>query len=157
VKLLKEGGVLTAANSSQICDGAAGVLIVNEQALKTHGLRPLARIRHLTVTGGAVIMLEEPILATRRALERSGLKLENIDLYEINEAFACVPLAWLQAIGADSERVNVHGGAIALGHPLGANTGGRRRVKYRTSLAKTTSPWRSSVSAIFCQRPISSF
>jgi len=122
VKLLKEGGVLTAANASQICDGAAGLLIVSEQALKTHDLRPLARVRQLTLTAGdPVIMLEEPIPATQRALKRGGLRLEDIDLYEVNEAFACVPLAWTQALEADPERLNVLGGAIALGHPLGAS------------------------------------
>ena len=94
---------------------------VSEQALKRHGLTPLARIDNLTVTAGdPVIMLEEPIPATRRALERSGRKLDDIDLYEVNEAFAPVPLAWLKEIGADPERLNVNGGAIALGHPLGA-------------------------------------
>ena len=120
VKLLKEGGMLTAANSSQVCDGAAGILIVNERGLKTHGLKPLARIHNLTVTGGdPVIMLDEPIPATRRALQRSGLRMEDIDLYEINEAFASVPLAWQQTLGSDPDRLNVNGGAIALGHPLG--------------------------------------
>jgi len=122
VKLLQEGGVLSAANASQICDGASGVLIVSGHALKTHRLKPLARIHNMTVTGGdPVIMLEEPIPATRRALQRSGLKLEDIDLYEVNEAFASIPLAWLQALGADPARLNVNGGAIALGHPLGAS------------------------------------
>jgi acetyl-CoA C-acetyltransferase len=122
VKLLQEGGVLTAANSSQVCDGAAAVLVVNERGLKTHGLKPLARIHNVTVTAGdPVIMLEEPIPATRRALERAGLRIGDIDLYEVNEAFASVPLAWLKAIEADPERLNVNGGAIALGHPLGAS------------------------------------
>jgi acetyl-CoA C-acetyltransferase len=121
VKLLREGGVLSAANASQICDGAAGILIVNERALKAHGLKPLARIHNLTVTGGdPVIMLEEPIRATQRALKRSGLRIEEIDLYEINEAFASVPIAWLSGVSGDPERMNVNGGAIALGHPLGA-------------------------------------
>lgn len=121
VKLLKEGGALTAANSSQICDGSAGILVVNERALKTHGLQPLARIHNLTVTGGdPVIMLEEPIGATRLALKRSGMKIQDIDLYEINEAFASVPLSWLRGVDGDPERMNVNGGAIALGHPLGA-------------------------------------
>jgi acetyl-CoA C-acetyltransferase len=121
VKLLQPTGVLSAANSSQMCDGASAVLVVNERGLKTHGLKPLARIHNLTVTAGdPVIMLEEPIPATRRALERSGLRLSDIDLYEINEAFASVPLAWLKAVDADPERINVNGGAIALGHPLGA-------------------------------------
>jgi acetyl-CoA C-acetyltransferase len=122
VKLLKEGGRISAANASQICDGASGVLVVSERALKDHGLTPLARIVNLTVTGGdPVIMLEEVIPATRRALERSGMKIGEIDLYEVNEAFAPVPLAWLQEIGADPQRLNVNGGAIALGHPLGAS------------------------------------
>ncbi len=122
VKLLKEDGVLTAANSSQICDGASGVLVVSERALKQYGLTPLARVHHLTVTGGdPVIMLEEPIPATQRALARSGMSIDDIDLYEVNEAFAPVPLAWLKAIEADPARLNVNGGAIALGHPLGAS------------------------------------
>jgi acetyl-CoA C-acetyltransferase len=122
VKLLQEGGVLTAASASQICDGASGVLIVSERALREHGLTPLARIHNLTVTAGdPVIMLEEPLPATQRALARAGMKIEDIDLYEVNEAFAPVPLAWLQVIGADHARLNVNGGAIALGHPLGAS------------------------------------
>ena len=122
VKLLQEGGVISAANASQVCDGAAAALIVSENALKTHGLTPIARIHSFLVSGGdPVIMLEEPIPATRRALLRAGLKISDIDLYEVNEAFAPVPLAWLQAIGADPERLNVNGGAIALGHPLGAS------------------------------------
>jgi acetyl-CoA C-acetyltransferase len=122
VRLLKENGKISAANASQICDGASGVLVVSERALKQHGLTPIARIHNLTVTGGdPVIMLEEPIAATRRALERSGMKIDDIDLYEVNEAFAPVPLAWLKTIGADPEKLNVNGGAIALGHPLGAS------------------------------------
>ena len=122
LKTLKPDGVITAGNASQICDGASGCLVVSERALKEHGLTPLARIDHLTVTAGdPVIMLMEPIPATRRALERSGRKIEDIDLYEVNEAFAPVPLAWLREIGGDPERLNVNGGAIALGHPLGAS------------------------------------
>ncbi|AEG51576.1 acetyl-CoA acetyltransferase [Sphingobium chlorophenolicum L-1] len=122
VKTLEEGGSITAANASQICDGASGVLIVNEKALKAHGLTPLARIHNLTVTAGdPVIMLEEPLEATRRALSRAGLTIGDIDLYEVNEAFASVPLAWLKAVGADPAKLNVNGGAIALGHPLGAS------------------------------------
>ena len=122
LKTIAPGGRVTAGNASQICDGASGVLIVNERALKTHGLTPLARIDHLTVTGGdPVIMLEEPIPATRRALDRSGRALADLDLYEVNEAFAPIPLAWLREIGADPARLNVNGGAIALGHPLGAS------------------------------------
>ena len=122
LKTVAADGVITAGNASQICDGASGVLVVSERALKEHGLTPLARIDNLTVTAGdPVIMLEEPIPATRRALDRSGRRLDEIDLYEVNEAFAPVPLAWLQAIGADPDRLNVNGGAIALGHPLGAS------------------------------------
>jgi acetyl-CoA C-acetyltransferase len=122
LKTLKPDGVITAGNASQICDGASGLLVVSEKALKDHGLKPLARVDHLTVTAGdPVIMLMEPIRATQRALERSGRRIRDIDLYEVNEAFAPVPLAWLHDIGADPERLNVNGGAIALGHPLGAS------------------------------------
>ena len=122
VKLLQEGGVISAANASQICDGASAVLVVSEKALKDHGLTPLARIHNLTVTGGdPVVMLEEPLFATDKALKRAGMKIEDIDLYEVNEAFAPVPLAWLRHVGGDPARLNVNGGAIALGHPLGAS------------------------------------
>ena len=122
VKLLQEGGSITAANASQICDGSSAVLIVSEKALKEHNLTPRARIVNLTVTAGdPVIMLEEPLFATDRAFQRSGMKIDDIDLYEVNEAFAPVPLAWLKHIGADRSKLNVNGGAIALGHPLGAS------------------------------------
>jgi acetyl-CoA C-acetyltransferase len=122
VKLLKEGGAISAASASQICDGSAAVMIVSEAALKAHGLTPLARIHNFTVTAGdPVIMLEEPLFATDRALRRAGMRIGEIDLYEVNEAFAPVPLAWLEHVGADPEKLNVHGGAIALGHPLGAS------------------------------------
>jgi len=122
VKLLQEGGVISAANASQICDGASAVLVVSERALKEHGLTPLARIHNLTVTGGdPVVMLEEPLFATDKALKRAGLSIADIDLYEVNEAFAPVPLAWLKHVGGDHARLNVNGGAIALGHPLGAS------------------------------------
>jgi acetyl-CoA C-acetyltransferase len=122
VKLLQEGGSISAANASQICDGASAVLIVSDAALKAHGLTPLARIHNLTVTGGdPVIMLEEPLFATDRALKRAGMRIDDIDLYEVNEAFAPVPLAWMKHTGGDHARLNVNGGAIALGHPLGAS------------------------------------
>ena len=122
VKLLQEGGVISAANASQICDGAAALLIVNERGLKTHGLTPLARVHEMTVLGhDPIIMLEAPIPATERALARAGMTLGEIDLYEVNEAFAPVPLAWAKALGADPARLNVHGGAISLGHPLGGS------------------------------------
>jgi acetyl-CoA C-acetyltransferase len=122
VKLLAEGGVITAASASQICDGAAAVMIVNDQGLKTLGIKPLARIHHMTVIGGdPVIMLEAPLPATLHALKKAGMKIDDIDLFEVNEAFASVPTAWLKVTGADPARLNVHGGAIALGHPLGAS------------------------------------
>lgn len=122
VKLLKEGGVISAANASQICDGASAALIVSEAALNRYGLSPLARIHSFLVTAGdPVIMLEEPIRATRLALKRAGMSIDDIDLYEVNEAFAPVPLAWLQSLGADPSKLNVNGGAIALGHPLGSS------------------------------------
>lgn len=122
VKLLVEGGAVTAATSSQICDGASAVMVVNEKGLKALGLKPIARVHHMTVIGGdPVIMLEAPIPATERALQKAGMKIEDIDLYEVNEAFASVPLAWLQKTGANPENLNVNGGAIALGHPLGCS------------------------------------
>lgn len=122
VKLLQENGRLTAATSSQICDGAAGLLVVNERGLKALGVAPLARIHHMTVIGhDPVIMLEAPIPATEKALKRAGMKIDDIDLYEVNEAFASVPTAWLQVLGADPAKLNVNGGAIALGHPLGGS------------------------------------
>jgi acetyl-CoA C-acetyltransferase len=122
VRTLTEGGTITAANASQVTDGASGVLVASEAALKRFGLTPIARIVNLTVTAGdPVIMLEEPIPATRKALARAGMTLDDIDLFEVNEAFASVPMAWLKALGADPARLNVNGGAIALGHPLGAS------------------------------------
>jgi acetyl-CoA C-acetyltransferase len=122
VKLLEEGGVITAANASQICDGASALLVVSERALKAHRLKPLARVHHMTVIGhDPVVMLEAPLPATQLALRKAGLRIEDIDLFEVNEAFAPVPLAWLKATGADPARLNVNGGAIALGHPLGAS------------------------------------
>jgi acetyl-CoA C-acetyltransferase len=122
---LLEGGRVTAALASQISDAAAALLIVSERALEEHGLTPRARIHHLSARGDdPIYMLTAPIPATRYALERAGMMLDEIDLIEINEAFASVVLAWQRETGADLERVNVNGGAIALGHPLGA-TGAR--------------------------------
>src|ERR1700760_2823128 len=122
VKLIAENGKLTAASASQICDGASGVLVVNEKGLKQLGVKPLARIHHMTMIGGdPVIMLEAPLPATERALKKSGMSIDDIDLFEVNEAFASVPTAWLKTTGADPERLNVNGGAIALGHPLGGS------------------------------------
>ncbi|MGO3930878.1 acetyl-CoA C-acetyltransferase [Rhodopseudomonas pseudopalustris] len=123
VKLINEnGGRLTAATASQICDGASGVVVVNENGLKQLGVKPLARIHHMTMMGGdPVIMLEAPLPATERALKKAGMKIDDIDLFEVNEAFASIPTAWLKSTGADPARLNVNGGAIALGHPLGGS------------------------------------
>jgi acetyl-CoA C-acetyltransferase len=122
VKLIAENGKLTAASASQTCDGASGVMVVNEKGLKQLGIKPLARIHHMTMMGGdPVIMLEAPLPATKRALEKAGMKIDDIDLFEVNEAFASIPTAWLKATGADPARLNVNGGAIALGHPLGGS------------------------------------
>ncbi|HEX2364617.1 MAG TPA: acetyl-CoA C-acetyltransferase [Bradyrhizobium sp.] len=122
VKLIAENGKLTAASASQICDGASGVVVVNEKGLKQLGAKPLARIHHLTMMGGdPVIMLDAPLHATERALKKAGMKIDDIDLFEVNEAFASVPTAWLKTTGADPEGLNVNGGAIALGHPLGGS------------------------------------
>ena len=118
---VREGGRVTAAVSSQISDGGAALLIASEAAVKAHGLKPRARIHHLTVRGDSpIMMLTAPIPATRHALAKTGLRLSDIDLVEINEAFASVVLAWAKELDADLSKVNVNGGAIALGHPLGA-------------------------------------
>jgi acetyl-CoA C-acetyltransferase len=122
LKTLVEGGRLTAAVSSQISDASAALLLVSEKGLADHGLTPRARIHHLSVRGDdPVWMLTAPIPATAYALQRTGLSLDDIDLVEINEAFASVVLAWQKETGADLAKVNVNGGAIALGHPLGAS------------------------------------
>jgi acetyl-CoA C-acetyltransferase len=122
VKLIAENGKHTAASASQICDGASGVLVVNERGLKSLGVRPMARIHHMTMMGGdPVIMLDAPLQATERALKKAGMLIDDIDLFEVNEAFASVPTAWLKTTRADPARLNVNGGAIALGHPLGGS------------------------------------
>jgi acetyl-CoA C-acetyltransferase len=134
---LTEGGRLTAAVSSQISDAAAAVLIVNERGLATHGLEPRARVHHLSVRGADPIwMLTAPIPATEYALGKAGMDLDDIDLVEINEAFASVVLAWLAETGADPAQVNVNGGAISLGHPLGA-TGARLMTTLLNELERT--------------------
>ncbi|MGW0769992.1 acetyl-CoA C-acetyltransferase [Streptomyces sp. NPDC002676] len=121
LKPVVEGGRLTAAVSSQVSDGASALLLASERAVREHGLTPRARIHHLSVRGEDPIrMLSAPIPATAYALKKAGMTLDAIDLVEINEAFASVVLAWLKETGADPEKVNVNGGAIALGHPLGA-------------------------------------
>ncbi len=134
---LVEGGRLTAAVSSQISDAAAALLVVSERAVGQHRLTPRARIHHLSVRGAdPIYMLTAPIPATAYALERTGMSLGDIDLIEINEAFAAVVLAWQQETGADLDRVNVNGGAIALGHPLGA-TGARLMTTLLGELDRT--------------------
>ncbi|MFR9731220.1 acetyl-CoA C-acetyltransferase [Saccharopolyspora sp. MS10] len=121
LRALRPGGVLTAGVSSQLSDGASALLVASERAVSEHGWRPRARIHHLGVRGDdPVRMLSAPIAATRHALERTGLSPADLDVVEINEAFASVVLAWLQEIDVDPDRVNPNGGAIALGHPLGA-------------------------------------
>lgn len=130
-------GTLTAATSSQISDGAAALLVASGDAVERLGLTPRARILHLSVTGAdPIMMLSAPIPATRRALERTGLAIDDIDSVEINEAFAPVVLAWLQEIGADPAKVNPNGGAIALGHPIGA-TGARLMTSLLHELERT--------------------
>jgi acetyl-CoA acyltransferase len=117
-----EGGRVTAGNASQISDGAAGVLLMAAERAQASGLQPRARIRAVATVGSdPVLMLTGPIAATRKVLARAGLTLDDIDLFEVNEAFAPVPLIWMQEFGIAHDRVNVNGGAIALGHPLGAS------------------------------------
>jgi len=134
---LRPGGLVTAALSSQIADGAAALLIASGRAVREHGLRPRARIAHLSARGDdPVLMLTAPIAATAHALRRAGMALDEIDLVEINEAFAPVVLAWQRETGADLARVNASGGAIALGHPLGA-TGARLLTTLVHALERT--------------------
>ena len=134
---LAEGGRITAAVSSQLSDAGTAMLVVSEAALKTHGLTPRARIHHISVRGDdPIFMLTAPIPATAYALEKTGMSLDDIDLVEINEAFASVVLAWQRETGADMSKVNVNGGAISLGHPLGA-TGTRLMTTLLHELERT--------------------
>ncbi|WP_109806322.1 acetyl-CoA C-acetyltransferase [Sphingosinithalassobacter portus] len=137
LKPVEEGGRITAGVASQNCDGAAAMLVVSERALKEHGLTPRARVHHLSVRADdPVWMLTAPIPATRHALEKAGMTIDDIDLFECNEAFASVPLAWMQELGIPHEKVNVQGGAIALGHPLGG-TGARLMTTLLGALERT--------------------
>ncbi|GAA2865355.1 acetyl-CoA C-acetyltransferase [Streptosporangium fragile] len=137
LKTLKEGGQITAATSSQISDGSGAILIASEQAVRDHNLTPRARIVTLALLGDdPVYMLTAPIPATQKALKKSGLSIDDIDVTEINEAFAPVPLAWIKEIGADPAKVNPNGGAIALGHPLGG-TGAILMTKLLHELERT--------------------
>ena len=137
LKTIAEGGRLTAALSSQISDGAAAILVASAKAVREHGLTPRARIHHMSVRGADPIwMLTAPIPATAYALKKAGMRIEDIDVVEINEAFASVPMAWLKETGADPAKVNPNGGAIALGHPLGA-TGARLMTSMLHELERT--------------------
>lgn len=134
---VREGGVITAGVASQNCDASAALLIASEAAVKAHHLKPRARIHHLSVRAdNPVWMLTGPIPATRHALARAGMTVEDIDLFECNEAFASIPLAWMQELGVPHEKVNVQGGGIALGHPIGA-TGARIMTSLLGALERT--------------------
>jgi acetyl-CoA C-acetyltransferase len=137
LKPLAEGGRITAAVASQICDASSAMLIASEQAVETHGLTPRARVHHLSVRGDDPIwMLTGPIRATWHALEKTGLSVEDIDLFECNEAFASVVLAWSRELDVPLDKVNVNGGGIALGHPIGA-TGTRLMTTLLNELERT--------------------
>jgi acetyl-CoA C-acetyltransferase len=138
---LEPGGRITAALASQLSDGAAALLVASEAAVKSHGLRPRARIHHMSVRGDdPIFMLTAPIPATRHALAKAGMKLDEIDAIEINEAFASVVLAWQKELGPDPSRVNPNGGAIALGHPIGA-TGARLMTSLLGELERSGRRW----------------
>ncbi|MBA17787.1 MAG: acetyl-CoA C-acyltransferase [Sphingomonas sp.] len=137
LKPVEEGGRITAGVASQNCDGSAAMLIASEQAVKDHGLTPRARVHHLSIRADdPVWMLTAPIPATKYALEKAGMTIDDIDLFECNEAFASVPMAWMQELGIPHEKVNVQGGAIALGHPLGG-TGARLMTTLLGALERT--------------------
>lgn len=137
LKTVQEGGIITAGISSQNCDGAAALLIASERAVKEHGLKPRARVHHISVRADdPVWMLTAPIPATQYALKKAGMTLDQIDLFECNEAFASVPMAWMKELGIPHEKVNIHGGAIALGHPLGG-TGARLMTTLLNALERT--------------------
>jgi acetyl-CoA C-acetyltransferase len=137
LKPVQEGGTITAGIASQNCDGAAALLVASERAVKEHNLKPRARIHHISVRADdPVWMLTAPIPATQYALKKAGMTIADIDLFECNEAFASVPLAWMQELGIPHDKVNVNGGAIALGHPLGA-TGARLMTTLLNALERT--------------------
>ena len=137
LRTVQEGGIITAGISSQNCDGAAAMLVASERAVKEHGLKPRARIHHISVRADdPVWMLTAPIPATEYALKKAGMTVADIDLFECNEAFASVPMAWMKELGIPHEKVNIHGGAIALGHPLGA-TGARLMTTLLNALERT--------------------
>ena len=138
---LVEGGRLTAALASQISDGAAALLIASERAVEEHDLTPRARIHHVSARGDdPIYMLTGPIAATAHALEKTGMSIDDFDLFECNEAFAAVPLAWMHEHGVPHEKVNVNGGAIALGHPLGCS-GAKLMTTLLHELERTGGRW----------------
>ena len=137
LRTVHEGGIITAGISSQNCDGAAAMLVASERGVKEHNLKPRARIHHISVRADdPVWMLTAPIPATEYALKKAGMTVADIDLFECNEAFASVPMAWMKELGIPHEKVNIHGGAIALGHPLGA-TGARLMTTLLNALERT--------------------
>ena len=137
LRTVQEGGIITAGISSQNCDGAAALLIASERAVKDHDLKPRARVHHISVRADdPVWMLTAPIPATEYALKKAGMTIDQIDLFECNEAFASVPMAWMKELGIPHEKVNIHGGAIALGHPLGG-TGARLMTTLLNALERT--------------------
>jgi len=137
LRTVQEGGIITAGISSQNCDGAAAMLVASERAVKEHGLKPRARVHHISVRADdPVWMLTAPIPATEHALKKAGMTVADIDLFECNEAFASVPMAWMKELGIPHEKVNIHGGGIALGHPLGA-TGARLMTTLLNALERT--------------------
>ena len=137
LRTVQEGGIITAGISSQNCDGAAALLVASERAVKEHNLKPRARVHHISVRADdPVWMLTAPIPATEYALKKAGMTVNDIDLFECNEAFASVPMAWMKELGIPHEKVNIHGGGIALGHPLGA-TGARLMSTLLNALERT--------------------
>jgi acetyl-CoA C-acetyltransferase len=137
LRTVQEGGIITAGISSQNCDGAAALLVASERAVKEHNLKPRARVHHISVRADdPVWMLTAPIPATEYALKKVGMSVADIDLFECNEAFASVPMAWMKELGIPHEKVNIHGGGIALGHPLGA-TGARLMTTLLNALERT--------------------
>jgi acetyl-CoA C-acetyltransferase len=137
LRTVQEGGIITAGISSQNCDGAAAMLVASDRAVKEYGLKPRARVHHISVRADdPVWMLTAPIPATEHALKKAGMSVADIDLFECNEAFASVPMAWMKELGIPHEKVNIHGGGIALGHPLGA-TGARLMTTLLNALERT--------------------
>ncbi len=155
LRTVQEGGIITAGISSQNCDGAAALLVASERAVKEHNLKPRARVHHISVRADdPVWMLTAPIPATEHALKKAGMTVNDIDLFECNEAFASVPMAWMKELGIPHEKVNIHGGGIALGHPLGA-TGARLMTTLLNALERTGGRYGLQTCAKAAVRPTS--